>query len=208
MTSIPDILAMGPVMPVIVIDDSSKAVPLAQALIDGGIRTIEITLRTPAALESIRAVANACPDILIGAGTVTNAALAASARDAGARFLVSPGTTDAVIKGAADAGLPLLPGAASLSEIMRLMDAGFSAIKFFPAAAAGGPSFVKSLASPLAGLQVCPTGGISLDSAPDWLSLPNVPCVGGSWIAPQKMISAGDFQTIAANAGAAAALAD
>ena len=208
MTSIPDILAMGPVMPVIVIDDSSKAVPLAQALIDGGIRTIEITLRTPAGLESIRAVADACPDILIGAGTVTNEALATSARDAGARFLVSPGTTDAVIKGAADAGLPLLPGAASVSEIMRLMDAGFSAIKFFPAAAAGGPSFVKSLASPLAGLQVCPTGGISLDSARDWLSLPNVPCVGGSWIAPQTMISAGDFRTITANARAAAALAD
>ena len=208
MTSIPDILAIGPVMPVIVIDDSSKAVPLAQALIDGGIWTIEITLRTPAALESIRAVANACPDILIGAGTVTNAALAASARDAGARFLVSPGTTDAVIKGAADAGLPLLPGAASVSEIMRLMDAGFSAIKFFPAAAAGGPSFVKSLASPLAGLQVCPTGGISLDNAQDWLSLPNVPCVGGSWIAPQTMISAGDLRTITANARAAAALAD
>ena len=208
MTSIPDILAMGPVMPVIVIDDSSKAVPLAQALIDGGIRTIEITLRTPAALESIRAVADAYPDILIGAGTVTNEALATSARDAGARFLVSPGTTDAVIKGAADAGLPLLPGVASVSEIMRLMDAGFSAIKFFPAAAAGGPSFVKSLASPLAGLQVCPTGGISLDSAQDWLSLPNVPCVGGSWIAPQTMISAGDFRTITANARAAAALAD
>ena len=208
MTSILDILAMGPVMPVIVIDDSSKAAPLAQALLDGGIRTIEITLRTPAALDSIRAVADACPDILIGAGTVTNAALAASARDAGARFLVSPGTTDAVIKGAADAGLPLLPGAASVSEIMRLMDAGFSAIKFFPAAAAGGPSFVKSLASPLAGLQVCPTGGISLDSAPDWLGLPNVPCVGGSWIAPQTMISTGDFRTITANARAAAALAD
>ena len=121
---------------------------------------------------------------------------------------MSPGTTDAVIKGAADAGLPLLPGAASVSEIMRLMDAGFSAIKFFPAAAAGGPSFVKSLASPLAGLQVCPTGGISLDSARDWLSLPNVPCVGGSWIAPQTMISAGDFRTITANARAAAALAD
>ena len=208
MTSIPDILAMGPVMPVIVIDDSSKAVPLAQALIDGGIRTIEITLRTPAALDSICAVADTCPDILIGAGTITNAALATSARDAGARFLVSPGTTDAVIKGAADAGLPLLPGAASLSEIMRLMDVGFSAIKFFPAAAAGGPSFVKSLASPLAGLQVCPTGGISLDSAPEWLSLPNVPCVGGSWIAPQKMISFGNFRTITANARAAAALAD
>ena len=208
MTSIQDILAMGPVMPVIVIDDSNKAAPLAQALIDGGIRTIEITLRTPAALDSMRAVADACPDILIGAGTVTSATLAASARNAGARFLVSPGTTDAVLKGAADAGLPLLPGVASVSEIMRLMDAGFSAVKFFPATAAGGPSFLKSLASPFAGLQVCPTGGISLDSAPDWLRLPNVPCIGGSWIAPQALISTGDFRTITANARAAAALAD
>ena len=208
MISITEILQMGPVMPVIVIDDSAQAVPLAQALLQGGIRTIEITLRTPAALDAMQAVAKTCPEILIGAGTVTSAGLAAQARDAGAGFLVSPGTTDAVLKGAADAGLPLLPGAASVSEIMRLMDAGFSAVKFFPATAAGGPSFLKSLASPFAGLQVCPTGGISLDSAPDWLRLPNVPCIGGCWIAPQALISTGDFRTITANARAAAALAD
>lgn len=206
MTSMTEILAMGPVMPVIVIDDSAQAVPLAQALVKGGIRTIEITLRTTAALDAIRAVADAGLDILIGAGTVTNAELASKARDAGAGFLVSPGTTDAVIAGAADAALPLLPGASSVSEIMRLMDAGFSAIKFFPAAAAGGPAFVKSLASPLPGLQICPTGGISLASAPDWLGLPNVPCVGGSWIASQALIAAGDFGTITTHARAAASL--
>ena len=206
MTSMTEILAMGPVMPVIVIDDSAQAVPLAQALVKGGIRTIEITLRTAAALDAMRAVADAGLDILIGAGTVTNAELASKARDAGASFLVSPGTTDAVIAGAAEADLPLLPGASSVSEIMRLMDAGFSAIKFFPAAAAGGPAFVKSLASPLPGLQICPTGGISLASAPDWLGLPNVPCVGGSWIAPQALIAAGDFDTITTHARAAASL--
>ena len=206
MTSITEILRMGPVMPVIVIDDSAQAVPLAQALLQGGIRTIEITLRTPAALDAVQAVATACPEILVGAGTVTNARLAEQARDAGAGFLVSPGTTDAVIKGAVDAGLPLLPGAASVSEIMVLMEAGFGAVKFFPAATAGGPPFIKSLASPLPGVSVCPTGGISLATAPDWLALPNVSCVGGSWIAPQAMIAAGDFDRIAANAGDAASL--
>ena len=206
MTSITEILQMGPVMPVIVIDDSAQAIPLAQALLQGGIRTIEITLRTPAALDAMQAVATACPEILVGAGTVTNARLAAQAHDAGAGFLVSPGTTDAVIKGAVDAGLPLLPGAASVSEIMVLMEAGFSAVKFFPAATAGGPSFIKSLASPLPGVSVCPTGGISLATASDWLALPNVSCVGGSWIAPQAIIAAGDFDRIAANASAAASL--
>ena len=206
MTSITEILQMGPVMPVIVIDDSAQAVPLAQALLQGGIRTIEITLRTPAALDAMQAVATACPEILVGAGTVTNVRLAKQARDAGAGFLVSPGTTDAVIKGAVDTGLPLLPGAASVSEIMVLMEAGFSAVKFFPAATAGGPSFIKSLASPLPGVSVCPTGGISLATASDWLALPNVSCVGGSWIAPQAMIAAGDFDRIAANASAAASL--
>ena len=206
MTSITEILQMGPVMPVIVIDDSAQAIPLAQALLQGGIRTIEITLRTPAALDAMQAVATACPEILVGAGTVTNARLAAQANDAGAGFLVSPGTTDAVIKGAVDTGLPLLPGAASVSEIMVLMEAGFSAVKFFPAATAGGPSFIKSLASPLPGVSVCPTGGISLATASDWLALPNVSCVGGSWIAPQAIIAAGDFDRIAANASAAASL--
>jgi len=206
MPTIIDILALGPVMPVIVIDDSQHAVPLAEALLEGGLKTIEITLRTPAALDAIRAVAAACPGITIGAGTVTGAALATAARDAGATFAVSPGTTTAVIEGCHDAGLPLLPGAASVSEIIALQEHGFDAVKFFPANAAGGPSFIKSLISPLPGISVCPTGGITEATAPDWLALANIPCVGGSWVAPQADIAAGHFDAIAARARAAAAL--
>jgi len=206
MPTIQEILALGPVMPVIVIDDSRQAVPLAEALLHGGLKTIEITLRTPAALDSIRAVAAACPGITIGAGTVINADLAAAARDAGAAFAVSPGTTPAVIAGCRTAGLPLLPGASSVSEMMALQEAGFDAVKFFPANAAGGTGFIKSLLSPLPGLSVCPTGGITQVTAPDWLALANVPCVGGSWVAPQASIAAGEFDAIAARARAAAAL--
>ena len=171
MPSIQEILALGRVMPVIVIDDSSKAVGLANALLEGGIRSIEITLRTNAALDAIRAVANECPDITIGAGTVTSPALAAAAAAAGASFAVSPGTTENVIKGCEDAALPLLPGAATVSEILSLQEAGFNAVKFFPASAAGGPNFIKSLISPMPSIRVCPTGGITLASAPDWLAL-------------------------------------
>lgn len=206
MTSIPEILALGPVIPVIVIDDAAQAVPLATALLAGGIRTIEITLRTPAALDAIRAVAADCPDIVVGAGTVNNAALAHEAREAGAGFAVSPGTTANVIKGCADAGLPLLPGAATVSEVMELQDAGFTAMKFFPANAAGGIGFIKALASPLPGISFCPTGGITQDSASDWLALSNIACVGGSWVASQAAIAAGDFDGITDRARAAAAL--
>ena len=206
MTSIPKILALGPVMPVIVIDDAAQAVPLATALLAGGIRTIEITLRTPAALDAIRAVATDCPDITVGAGTVNNAALARQAREAGAGFAVSPGTTADVIKGCAEAGLPLLPGAATVSEVMALQDAGFTAMKFFPANAAGGIGFIKALASPLPGISFCPTGGITQDSASDWLALSNIACVGGSWVASQAAIAAGDFDGITDRARAAAAL--
>ena len=206
MTSIPEILALGPVMPVIVIDDAAQAVPLATALLAGGIRTIEITLRTPAALDAIRAVAADCPDIVVGAGTVNNAALAHEAREAGAGFAVSPGTTANVIKGCANAGLPLLPGAATVSEVMELQDAGFTAMKFFPANAAGGIGFIKALASPLPGISFCPTGGITQDSASDWLALSNIACVGGSWVASQAAIAAGDFDGITDRARAAAAL--
>ena len=206
MLTIPQILALGPVMPVIVIDDSDKAVPLAEALLEGNIRTIEITLRTPAALDAISAVAGNCPDITIGAGTVNRAELAHQARNAGATFAVSPGTTQDVISGCRDAGLPLLPGAATVSEMMTLKDEGFSAVKFFPANASGGTAFIKALASPLPGLSVCPTGGIAQDTAPEWLALSNVPCVGGSWVASQAAIANGDFAGIASRAAAAATL--
>lgn len=206
MPSIRDILNLGPMMPVIVIDDSANAVPLARALLEGGIKTIEITLRTPAALDSIHAVADACPDITVGAGTVTGAELAVAAKDAGAAFAVSPGTTSAVIDGCAAASLPLLPGASSASEMMALNDQGFDCVKFFPANAAGGTAFIKALASPLPDISVCPTGGITEATAPEWLALANVPCVGGSWVAPRDAIAEARFEAIASRARTAAAL--
>ena len=206
MPSIREILNFGPVMPVIVIDDSANAVPLAKALLEGGIRTIEITLRTAAALDSIRAVADSCPDITVGAGTVTKAELATAARDAGAAFAVSPGTTRAVIEGCAGADLPLLPGASSASEMMALNDQGFDCVKFFPANAAGGTAFIKALVSPLPDISVCPTGGITEATAPEWLGLANVPCVGGSWVAPRDAIAEGASEVIATRARAAATL--
>ena len=204
--TIDDVLALGHVMPVIVIDDADKAVPLAETLLANGIRTIEITLRTPAALDSIAAIADQCPDMVVGAGTILSPELAQASASAGARFVVSPGSTEAVVTGCQDADVPLLPGASTVSEMMALTEQGFHAIKFFPAMSAGGPNFIKSLASPLPHLTFCPTGGITEATAPDWLSLPNVPCLGGSWIAPATLINAGDWDTIGAHAKAASQL--
>ena len=200
------ILDLGPVMPVIVIDDTKDALPLADALLAGGLKTIEITLRTPAALGAIEAVASQRPEIHVGAGTVVSASLAKASRDAGAAFAVSPGTTPAVVDGCAAANLPLLPGASTVSEIMTLHEVGFTAMKFFPASAAGGTAFVKSLASPLPQITICPTGGISAETAPDWLALPNVRCLGGSWVAPQKLIADQQFAAIEKLAREAATL--
>ena len=200
------ILDLGPVMPVIVIDDAKDALPLADALLAGGLKTIEITLRTPAALAAIEAIASHRPEICVGAGTVVSASLAETARRAGAGFAVSPGTTPAVVAGCAAAGLPLLPGASTVSEIMTLHEAGFTAMKFFPASAARGTAFVKSLAGPLPQITICPTGGISTETAPEWLALPNVRCLGGSWVAPQNLISGQQFATIETLAREAAAL--
>lgn len=204
--SIPEILALGPVMPVIVIDRAEDGVALADALLAGGLKTIEITLRTPAALGAIKAIADARPNICIGAGTVISAELATAAKEAGAHFAVSPGTTQAVIDGCAAVDLPLLPGASTVSEMMHMLEAGFTAMKFFPASAAGGTSFIKSLASPLPQITICPTGGISAATALEWLALPNVKCVGGSWVAPQSLINAGDFTAIETLARDAAGL--
>ena len=201
-----EILAAGPVMPVVVIDDPAMAVPLARALVAGGIRAIEITLRTPGALEAVRAIADDVPDAIPGVGTVLTAADLDAALAAGARFAISPGATPALLAAARAGGLPYIPAIATASELMAAMAAGFSVCKFFPAAQAGGVEALKSLAGPFPHARFCPTGGIDAASAPAYLALPSVVCVGGSWIAPRAAIAAGDFTTIERLARAAAAL--
>ena len=190
------ILRRSPVMPVVVIDDAAQAVPLARALLAGGIRNIEITLRTPAALDAIRAVRAAVPEMATGAGTVLGGADLEAAARAGAHFAVSPGSTPALLAAAAAQDLPWLPGAASASEVMTLREAGYRWLKFFPATAAGGSALLQSLHGPLPDVRFCPTGGISLASAPDWLALPNVVCVGGSWLTPGDRLRAADWGAI------------
>jgi 2-dehydro-3-deoxyphosphogluconate aldolase/(4S)-4-hydroxy-2-oxoglutarate aldolase len=177
-----DLLELSPVMPVVVIDDAADAVPVARALLAGGIGVIELTLRTPAALSAIERVAAEVPDIVIGAGTVTSPDQAKQAADAGAKFLVTPGCTDAVVDACFETGLPFLPGASTVSEAMKLAERGLTALKFFPAEASGGVAYLKSIAGPLPGLKFCPTGGITVASAPSYLALPNVGCIGGSWL--------------------------
>jgi 2-dehydro-3-deoxyphosphogluconate aldolase/(4S)-4-hydroxy-2-oxoglutarate aldolase len=201
-----DLLAVSPVVPVVVLDDADAAVDVAKALLAGGIGIIEVTLRTPAAIESIRRIAAEVPDIVTGAGTVTAPEHAKAAAAAGAGFLVTPGTTDGVLDACAETGLPVLPGAATVSEAMRLAERGFTALKFFPAEAAGGVAYLKSIAGPLPGLRFCPTGGITPASAPTYLALKNVGCVGGSWLTPADAVKAGDFGKITALAKDAAAL--
>jgi 2-dehydro-3-deoxyphosphogluconate aldolase / (4S)-4-hydroxy-2-oxoglutarate aldolase len=177
-----DLLELSRVMPVVVIDDAADAVPTARALLAGGIGVIELTLRTPAALSAIERVAAEVPDIVVGAGTVTAPEHAKQAADAGAKFLVTPGCTDAVLDACFETGLPFLPGASTVSEAMRLAERGLTAMKFFPAEASGGVAFLKSIAGPLPSLRFCPTGGITVASAPSYLALPNVGCIGGSWL--------------------------
>ncbi|WP_307868659.1 bifunctional 4-hydroxy-2-oxoglutarate aldolase/2-dehydro-3-deoxy-phosphogluconate aldolase [Umezawaea beigongshangensis] len=206
MTTGHDLLALSPVIPVVVVDDADHAVPLARALLRGGVRVIELTLRTPAALSAIERVAAEVPDIVIGAGTVTAPEHAEQALKAGAGFLVTPGCTDRVLDAAEDTGLPFLPGAATVSEAMRLVERGITALKFFPAEAAGGVDFLKSIGGPLPQLRFCPTGGITPESAPRYLALSNVGCVGGSWLAPKDALASGDFERVEELARAAAAL--
>lgn len=206
MTTGTDLLALSPVMPVVVIDDVDDAVPTARALHAGGIGVIELTLRTPVALTAIERVAAEVPDIVVGAGTVTSPEQAKQAADAGAKFLVTPGCTDAVLDAAFATGLPFLPGASTVSEAMRLAERGLSALKFFPAEASGGAAFLKSIAGPLPQLQFCPTGGITVSSAPSYLALPNVGCIGGSWLTPAKLLAAKDFAAVEKLAAEAAAL--
>ena len=201
-----DILALAPVMPVVVLHDAEAAVPLARALVAGGLPGIEVTLRTPAALGAIERIAAEVPEAVVGAGTVTTPDQAAAAAKAGARFLVSPGSTGTLASAMADTGLPFLPGVSTVSEALALLELGIFELKFFPAEAAGGAAFLKSLSGPLPQVRFCPTGGITPASAPDYLALPNVGCVGGSWLAPADAVAAGDWDRVTALARQAAAL--
>lgn len=184
MKVIEEIMRMAPVIPVLVVDDVAQARPLAEALVAGGLRVLEVTLRTPAALDVIRRM-NLVPGAIVGAGTVTNAKQLDEARAAGAEFIVSPGLTEPLGKAAIASGLPFLPGIATAGDIMRGLDMGLTHFKFFPATAAGGIPALKALAAPFHQCRFCPTGGITEDTAADWLAVDPVLCVGGSWVAPK-----------------------
>ena len=190
------IMQDAPVIPVIVLNDVAHAVPMARALLAGGIRMLEVTLRTPQALACIEAIARDVPDAVVGAGTVRSAQDAQAAAMAGARFAVSPGYTPQVGRACKDLGLPLLPGVATGSEIMMALEDGFTELKFFPAMQAGGAAMLKAWGGPFGDVAFCPTGGITLQNAPDLLALPNVLCVGGSWIVPADAFAQGDWARI------------
>jgi 2-dehydro-3-deoxyphosphogluconate aldolase / (4S)-4-hydroxy-2-oxoglutarate aldolase len=194
----------APVIPVIVLHDVNHAVPMARALVAGGIRMLEVTLRTPVALQCMERIANDVPEAVVGAGTVRTPAEAQAAARAGARFAVSPGFTQAVGQACRDHGLPLLPGVATGSEIMMAQEAGYTELKFFPAMQAGGPAMLKAWSGPFFDVKFCPTGGVSEANAQDFLSLPNVVCVGGSWLVPPEALAQGDWQRVTALAAAAA----
>lgn len=200
-----EICRLAPVVPVLVIDDLAHARPLAEALVAGGLPALEVTLRTPVALDAIRAMAEV-PGGVVGAGTLLTPADVKAAKAAGATFGVSPGATDRIIAACEDEGLPLLPGAATASEIMVLLEKGFTVQKFFPAEQAGGAAYLKSIGSPIPQVKFCPTGGISLKIAPDYLGLKNILCVGGSWVAPKEAMAKGDWAAITRLASEAAAL--
>ena len=195
-----------PVIPVLKIDNLDDAVPLGRALARGGLPMIEITLRTRDALECIRRVAGEVENAVVGAGTILDAAQFEAAAKAGSRFIVSPGINRSVLGAAADSDVPLLPGAITPGEIMTAMEAGLDFLKFFPAEQAGGVPFLKALASPFAGIRFCPTGSVSAKNVADYLALPNVICVGGSWVAPDDLVKAGDWSAIEALAAQAASL--
>jgi len=196
----------GPVIPVIVIERLEQAVPLAEALVAGGVKVLEVTLRTPVALAAIEAMARAVPGAIVGAGTLRSVADVGAARAAGARFGVSPGYTREIGAACREAGLPLLPGVATAGEVMAASADGHAFLKFFPASAAGGVPMLKALAGPFADIAFCPTGGISAETAPQYLALPNVRVVGGSWLTPADAMRAGDWARITQLARAAGAL--
>ncbi len=189
------VCALAPVVPVLVIDDLAHARPLAEALVAGGLPALEVTLRTPCALDAIRIMAEV-PGGMVGAGTLLTPADVKAAKAAGATFGVSPGATDRLIAACEDEGLPLLPGAVTASEIMALLERGYTVQKFFPAEQSGGAAFLRSIGSPIPQVKFCPTGGISLKNAGDYLGLKNILCVGGSWVAPKEAMVAGDWAAI------------
>lgn len=201
-----EVLGLSPVMPVVVLDDAGAAGPLARALLAGGIKTVEVTLRTPAALDAIREIARAAPELVVGAGTVLNEDDLAAAAEAGARYALSPGATPDLLRAARNAHIPFIPGIATASEVMAGLAFGYRCFKFFPAENLGGPAALKALGAPLPQARFCPTGGISAGKAPAYLALDNVLCVGGSWIAPSDKIKTGDWTGIEALARQAMAL--
>jgi 2-dehydro-3-deoxyphosphogluconate aldolase/(4S)-4-hydroxy-2-oxoglutarate aldolase len=204
--SIADICRLAPVIPVLVVGQAEHAAPLARALVAGGLHALEVTLRTPAALDAIRAMTDAAPDAVVGAGTLRTPADVRAAVAAGARFGVSPGLSAAVLDAAEAAGLPTMPGVATPSEAMAGAERGLEILKFFPAEANGGAPVLRAWESPLAGLAFCPTGGVGLDNAREYLGLGNVVCVGGSWVAPKSLVAAGDWAAITRLAREAASL--
>ena len=200
-----EICALAPIVPVIVVADVAHAQPLAKALIAGGLPALEVTLRTPCALDAIRAMVDVEGGV-VGAGTLLTPADVRAARAAGAKFGVSPGLSERIVKTCEDEGLPLLPGAVTATEVMQALEWGYDMLKFFPAATSGGAAALKAMGGPLPQVSFCPTGGISLQNARDYLGLPNVLCAGGSWVAPQGMMAAGNWGAVEALAVEAAAL--
>ncbi|MFF5402636.1 bifunctional 4-hydroxy-2-oxoglutarate aldolase/2-dehydro-3-deoxy-phosphogluconate aldolase [Streptomyces misionensis] len=200
------VLDLSPVVPVVVLPDASVAVPLARALVAGGLPAIEVTLRTPAALEAIRAIADEVPQAVVGAGTVITPEQVDACVAAGARFLVSPGWTQALLDAMRGSGVPFLPGVSTASEVVALLERGVRDMKFFPARAAGGTEYLRSLAGPLPQARFCPTGGIGPATAPEYLALPNVGCVGGSWMVPADAVAERDWARIETLARGAAGL--
>ncbi|EPD58749.1 MULTISPECIES: bifunctional 4-hydroxy-2-oxoglutarate aldolase/2-dehydro-3-deoxy-phosphogluconate aldolase [Streptomyces] len=190
------VLDLAPVIPVVVLDDVADAVPLARALVAGGLPAIEVTLRTPAALGAIRAIAGEVPEAVVGAGTVITPEQVRESVDAGSRFLVSPGWTDLLLDSMQASGVPYLPGVSTTSEVVALLERGVQDMKFFPAQAAGGAPYLKSLAGPLPQARFCPTGGVGAANALDYLQLPNVACVGGTWMIPADAVAGGDWGRI------------
>ncbi|PPD16527.1 MAG: keto-deoxy-phosphogluconate aldolase [Methylobacterium sp.] len=190
------LLGAARVIPVLAIDRLEDAVPLARALHAGGLGVIEVTLRTPVALQACAAIARECPEVVLGIGTILTPDQVKQAVDVGARFLVTPGTSERLARAVADSGVAGLPGAGTVSEMVALMEMGFRELKFFPAEAAGGRDYLKSVAGPIPELRFCPTGGVTPANAPDYLALPNVLCVGGSWVTPKTALANRDWAEI------------